>query len=786
MAFLIRNNFTGGELSPALHFRPEVTKYQSGLRTCENFLVRPQGGIFSRPGTNYCGTSVSTSNGVRLIPFVFSSTQTYILVFSANRIEIVRDGAFLTAGGFRLQVNTPYTAAQVQELDFAQSADVMTLVHPAHPPKSLSRFGETNWQLANLNFQPMTAEPDGSILTLPFASMTYNYSWKTLGYDIEMDVNSAVNANLSQGQVLTITSAPGMGAWAQGRQMTLLSVTPLSGGTSFRWRALTLGTGQPAPDIPSEEPDPPPETATSGVFTVARAFPVGSGGGGYKKTYRYVVTAVGDNGEESLASQIVSSGSVDSLSVTYGIRLTWSYTGSAAYFRVYKENSLNSGTFGWIGDATTFQFDDYNFAPINADAPPSAFVTPSQPAAVTYYQQRQLFAGMPSSPLSVISSQVGLPTSMRQSRPPRDDDAFETVIASPEFNQIRYLVPLDSLLILTTGAEWRTTEGESEVYTPNTAGVRRVSTNGCAAVKPVVVDDSVLYVQAQGTKLREMAYSFVQDRYGGDDLTIFSDHLFRGRKIKQIAYSAEPDGVLWCVMTDGSLLALTYQKDQEVLAWTRHNLGGFVSSVAVVPENGADVPYFCVQRGSSQYIERLRPSDPLTDEDTLSLDSHLTYSGSPVNQLAGLAHLNGRTVTAVADGVVYSGLTVTGDQVTLPYSASKVVVGLPYTSRAELLPVVGEGVVRGDPKTISRVRAHVLNSRGLFAGVAPYTGGEPQMLEALSRSIDDGYGGQALYTGALEVQTHGSWDTESVLRIEQRDPFPLNVLAVEYQVDVPR
>src|SRR5690606_13983808 len=120
-------------------------------------------------------------------------------------------------------------------------------------------------------------------------------------------------------------------------------------------------------------------------------------------------------------------------------------------------------------------------------------------------------------------------------------------------------------------------------------------------------------------------------------------------------YSAEPDGVLWCVMTDGSLLALTYQKDQEVLAWTRHDLGGAVASVAVVPENGADVPYFCVQRGSSQYIERLRPSDPLTDEDTLSLDSHLTYSGAPVNQLAGLAHLNGRTVTAVADGVVYPG-----------------------------------------------------------------------------------------------------------------------------------
>ena len=332
MATLIRNNFTGGELSPALHLRPEMTKYQSGLRLCENFLIRPQGGMYSRPGTNFCGEVSSVTDGIRLIPFVFSTTQTYVLVFSPYKIEIIRDGAFLTSGGSRVTVVTPYSEAQLQEIDFAQSADVMTLVHPGHTPRQLSRLGETNWQLTQADFSPPTEAPEWAELLNSYAVLSYDPAWRDSGYDVQVNVVETVHSLLSVGDVISLQNTPGMSSWWDGdpsiRLVSYNGWTDAVSPRQYRWRGIL--------ENPSGSPTTA-ETSNNGTFVRRRAYMVGDGGGSYKKTYRYVVTAVTESGEESLPSEAISTGEVNSMSATYGARLVWTYSGAAKYFRVYKE-----------------------------------------------------------------------------------------------------------------------------------------------------------------------------------------------------------------------------------------------------------------------------------------------------------------------------------------------------------------------------------------------------------------------------------------------------------------
>jgi hypothetical protein len=525
------------------------------------------------------------------------------------------------------------------------------------------------------------------------------------------------------------------------------------------------------------------DTDASGSVTTPSITAVGSGGGDFAKTYRYVVTAVSPDGIESVpsaAAQITTA----SLSVTYGVQIAWTFSGDVSYFRVYKDASGDSGVYGWIGDSENILFTDFNTAPVTSDAPPTEFATPVQPGAVTYYQQRQIFGAPEQQPQTLIASQTGRPESVRQSRPLRDDDAFSITISSPEVNRINYMVPLESLLILTEGAEWRTTEGDSEVFTPSTAGVRMTSANGCARVKPVVADDSVLYVQSQGGKLREMSYSISQDRFGGGDLTIMADHLFRRNRIKRMAYSADPDGILWCVLTDGSLVAMTYQREHEVFAWHRHDVGLPVRDCVVIPENGEDVAYFALDTGGTRLVRiRVREAG---GADSGHLDQYLRYTGAPTPALSGLTHLANQEVTAVADGMEVPGLTVSSEgTLDLPFPASDIVVGLPYTCTAELLPVYGE-TPRGEPKSVSRIRAYVEESRGFKAGIIREDGSRSELYEAYPRDVEDSYDAPAPRTTMLELQMPNGWSPDARVLLVQDSAFMLQILAIEYSTDASR
>ena len=147
-----KQNFTAGELSPRLHGRTDLGRYQNGAKTLENFLVQPHGGVTRRPGTKFVKEVKTSANQTRLIPFQFNVDQAYIIEFGNQYIRFYKDGGNIVSSGSPVEVATPYLTADLPDIVYAQTADVMYIVHPDHAPRKLTRTSHTAWTLTEVDF----------------------------------------------------------------------------------------------------------------------------------------------------------------------------------------------------------------------------------------------------------------------------------------------------------------------------------------------------------------------------------------------------------------------------------------------------------------------------------------------------------------------------------------------------------------------------------------------------------------------------------------------------------
>lgn len=680
----IQRSFVGGEISPSLQARADTVKYATGLNLCENMFVRAQGGAYSRPGFSFRGEVDDSTTAARLIPFSFNTQQTYMLVFQNLTMQVIKNGGFVlkpaatitnitnanpavvttsSAHGFTTGENvtitgvvgmtevngntyaitvlssttfqldgvdstaygaytsggsaqsdgiytvvTPYVTADLFRLGYTQSADVMTITHPSYDVRNLSRLADDNWTLATVNYASTVSAPTFSATPLT-ATIT------TITNAADGNVTTSAAHGFSTGDIIEITGVNGM---IEVDNRTFIITVNASNQFYLNENTTTYGT----------------YTSGGTATRYADIRVIGTGGGSYNKTYRYVVTAVDSDGIESLVSAEKSL-TTNSLTGTYGIRLNWDTVAGADYYRVYKDPSENTGVYGWIGDSKTNVFDDYNIAPLTSDAPPTDRQpfsgSDNKPAAVTYYQQRQVFANTNNEPQTVFTTQTGNFNSLRASKPSRDTDAITFSIASQQVDEIRHLLSLNALIILTSGGEWVVSEGQDNVLTPSTIGFRPQSYNGASWVKPAIVNNTALYLQQKNARIRDLAYQFSSDSYIGNDLSIMAEHLIDGYEIVDMAYADEPYGILWCVRDDGVLLGLTYQREHQVWAWHRHTTDGLVESVATISEDGRDAVYVIVNRTiggtTKRYVERLEKVEKTTPEDCFYVDSGLSYNG---------------------------------------------------------------------------------------------------------------------------------------------------------------
>lgn len=165
MTEILQPSFSAGEMAPSTSARVDLNRYFTGLRTCRNFMIMPEGGARNRSGYRFLAETKFSARVSRLIPFQFSTEQTYALEFGHLYIRFYTGGGQLLSGLAAYEVATPYQEQDLFELNFTQSADVLTIVHPSYPPAELKRLGATNWTISNISFMPSIAAPTGLTAT---------------------------------------------------------------------------------------------------------------------------------------------------------------------------------------------------------------------------------------------------------------------------------------------------------------------------------------------------------------------------------------------------------------------------------------------------------------------------------------------------------------------------------------------------------------------------------------------------------------------------------------------
>jgi len=438
-------------------------------------------------------------------------------------------------------------------------------------------------------------------------------------------------------------------------------------------------------------------------------------------------------------------------------------------------------------------------------------VTPSgnYPSCATYFQQRKVFAGSNANPQTIWMTRPADYKNMDVSNPSQASDAIVMTIAANQVNAVKWLVPMNNLVILSSGGAWLLVGGaitSPVAVTPSNTVVVPQNYVGAADLPPIVINYDILYVQVKGSIVRDLAYNFWVNVYTGTDMSVLAQHLFFGHNMERWAYAEQPFYQVWIVRDDGVLLSFTYLKEQDVYAWAHHDSFGssgtdrFIS-VASIPEQqippiNMDSVYFVVQRtipginggNPVKYVERMDGRNFLTNNSAdvtkaWFVDCGLQYFGSPATVISGLDHLNGATVSILADGSVQPQQVVVNGSITLQNAASRVTVGLAYQAQLQTLCMEPEGMVmqvQDYRKKIAAVAVRVKDTRGLKVGP-----NFNDLTEIKERSSAVSMGTAIpLFTGDQRLVIDNQYLVDDDVCIQQDNPLPCTILGVIPEVSI--
>ena len=413
------------------------------------------------------------------------------------------------------------------------------------------------------------------------------------------------------------------------------------------------------------------------------------------------------------------------------------------------------------------------------------------PRVAGFFEQRSVWANVPASPQRMWLSATGAYTDLTLGA--GDDDAIDITIAADNVNPIMWISPMRVMIFGTTGGEWRVaSEGYTTPVTPTNIIVRRESNYGSEDnILPEVVGPTVLYVQRHARKVRELGYDYTIDGWDAPDLSLLAEHLFNknanGSTVVELAYCQEPDSILWCRRHDGTLAGCTYNRMQQVAAWHHHDTLGTIESMCQIPGDGRDELWMVVNRtidGSTvRHIECMQETDFSEAADAWFLDDALLYNGAAATTIIGLEHLNGASVGILADGAAVPQSTVNVGSVVLSNAASKVLVGLPYSSRVETLRIEGGsalGTSQTKLKKLSSVGIRLWQSAGFSIGAV--TGSLDVVPIRTTEDAMDAH--PPLFSGDKEIREFpGGWTRNGYIVIEQDQPLPLTVQAIVANIE---
>lgn len=672
--------FNGGEVSPEFFGRLDDAKYQSGLARCENWVPLPHGPIQNRSGTEFIRPVKHEGRRTRLLRFTFNIEQTMVLEFGHQYLRFHTNGATVLDGSAPYELAHVYTEAQLFDVDYVQSEDVITLVHPDHPVRELRRLGPTNWQLVDVVFGTQVGGP----------------------------VSAGVSA-----------------------------------------------------------------TVPSGTENL--------------RTYEYIITGVRANQESITPLPLTTLNNLNAAN-TYNT-IGWSPAlGPVDGYRLYRKQS---GVFAFIGEAPAdaTSFIDEGIQP-DVTKTPSRNVNPftgtgNFPSAVTYFEQRKVFAATRNQPQVLWFTRTGTESNLSSSMPLLDNDAITFKLAAREANAIRHLVPLQDLMVLTQSNEWRVDED----IKPSNIRAKPQSAVGASKVETQLVNSVLLFGSSMGGHVRAIGYSEEAGGYTTHDISLRATHLFDDYTLIDSAQSKAPVPVVWYVSSSGKLLGTTYIPEQNINAWHQHTtLKGTFESVTTVTEGEEDAVYVVVRRviGGQlrRYVERMATRHVRLDTaaDGFFVDAGARYEGPPISTVsAGLGHLEGEEVQIIVDGAVQPSAVVNSGSVSWPHPGSKVVIGLPILAVAQTLPLALEipGFGQGRPKNVTEAWMRLFESRSIKVGPSM-----EQLTELKPRHNEDLGDPPDLVTGEVSIKPQAKRTDSGSMFFVHDQPLPITVLSMTMEVDI--
>lgn len=729
---VIQRAFTSGEITTSAQSRADLKQYHTGLNTCLNFMVSPRGGALRRSGFQFLGAVKTTTKYTRLLKFVFEGAdQTYVIEAGEFYFRFWFHGARVVVSGVAAwSAVTNYVVGDLVVQGGVNYYAIAPSLNQVPPNASF--------------WYPLT----GDIYEIPTPYAEADL--RTLRGAQSADVITIVHKNYA--------------------------VRDLQRFSGTRW---VLSTKTFGPSIAAP-------TGGAGVRGAAGT-----------RTFRYQVTAAKvDTYEESYASSTITIASAATPTVDLPNTLSWNVVTGAAEYYVYCD-PYGNGVFGYIGIASTNAFADVGFQPDYTNTPPVVKTVFSGsgnfPSTASYYQQRLVLGRTINKPETIWASKVGSYNNFSISTPLQDDDAIEFVIASDILQPVGHLVNLKRLLILTEVSEWLLAgDGENKgVLKPDAINPDSTGTIGSNPdVKPCVIDNSVVFLQARGSVLFELAFKQDVGGFQGGDLTLFATHLFEAHTVREMDYAKQPHSILWASREDGVLLGMTRLPDQEVLAWHRHttSASGKFESVCCVPDTsiGEDSLYAVVKRRinsvDTRYVERLSSRIVTSRTQWRFMDSWIQYQGAPVTTITGLGHLEGQVVAVIAEGeVLFDGdpadalagtYTVTAGQLTLPAAYGQVVIGLRFVSDLETLDLDVEGsLIRDKRKNLENLTVIVEQStHGLLSG--------PDVDHLFPERAEPWEVAGDLKDGQIDMSLTSTYSPTGRLFLRHDQPTPMHVLAV--------
>jgi hypothetical protein len=729
---------------------------------------------------------MSAHNPIRLRPFKFSTTTCFMLELGHKYIRFYSNRQQVIVGGSPYQISSPYTALPniplnttvVFQLQFTQIEDIIYITHPDFPVYALVRVTDTSWTLSEVDW----LGADGSQVMPPM--LDQNNSQTTITSD-----STTGSANLTATDAIFQAGHVGSFWQIASVRSAFIFEQTITGNGLTSAPFLILGNWT---------------FATYGVWSSSVLLQRSDDGGTTWKTILTVHSA--EDANYNVPGTAETQGLYQILIGGWSSPVHPGATTPRA--AMYGPDAFIFGLVQITGYTSPTQVAANVLIPLN-DTNPTVYWSEGAFSAVRGYpkascslQQRLWFGGTTYEPQRNWGSMTGDLENFDRTDTTLATSSIAIDLAADTQGPIYWLATGLNLFVGLAGAEWVVSAPDSTkgITTSNIQAVQH-SQNGSAEFVPAMpVGDALIYCERRAKSLMQMMFSIGTSKYMSQKLTVLANHITKPGIVQMdVQQQFDEQIILWAVTSDGRLVGLTYDLEQEVIAWHQHNTGLLAGDIILsvgccygdVDSIDDDV-YVAVQRqvgGSGVvFVEILSTTDwqePDGDPNTaIYCDCAFQFINPGSTTLTGLSVLNGRTVVAVVNGMVLGRFTVSGGSITVPDLSSVegeviVTVGIDYESDIQPVSIDRDdrlGITQAEQKTIGKVYPIFLNTLGGLINV-----GNADVPVPVVQNPDLN-GPPIFINGMVEVPVNGPHTRLPVLIVKQTDPLPLTLLAlnVEY------